>query len=288
LGFVERDVGDVLLGGGEVDDGLGGRMVTPRAYGVEVGDEVEGETGGESFAVELLGEAVGEVLKHGERDEDGVAGGPEIGLVAEDAELQGEMRALTFDGGVDAGGVEGEPVELVGRQDGDGAVGGGADLESALGAVVGEESRAEDFGEGAGGMAAEGLHLPETVLRGDVALGDDEVVHRGGAEVRHALAVALDRDGSGEAGDGESAVELGERVAHGLVDPVAAVEEGCDGDDDDESGEDGKRSGEDATALSLERSERVGCGKRSVGRGAVGEQERVVWRGLGVHIQFEV
>ena len=43
LGFVEGDVGDVFLGGGEVDDGLGGRVVAPGADGVEVGDEVLGE-----------------------------------------------------------------------------------------------------------------------------------------------------------------------------------------------------------------------------------------------------
>ncbi len=40
LGFVEGDVGDVLLGGGEVDEGLGGWVVAPGADGVEVGDEV--------------------------------------------------------------------------------------------------------------------------------------------------------------------------------------------------------------------------------------------------------
>ncbi len=46
LGFVEGDVGDVFLRGGEVDDGLGGRVVAPGDYGVEIGDEVGG-----SFAV---------------------------------------------------------------------------------------------------------------------------------------------------------------------------------------------------------------------------------------------
>ena len=62
----------------------------------------------------------------------------------------------------------------------------------------------------AGGVAAEGLHLPEAVLRGDVALGDDEVVERGGLDVGDAVGVALDGDGSGEAGDGDGAVELRE------------------------------------------------------------------------------
>src|SRR5258708_7566643 len=49
LGFVGGDVGDVFLGGGGVDDGLGGGVIAPGEYGVEVGDEVLGETGGEGF-----------------------------------------------------------------------------------------------------------------------------------------------------------------------------------------------------------------------------------------------
>ena len=56
------------------------------------------------------------------------------------------MGSLCFDRGVDAGGVKGEPVELVGWEDGDGAVGSGADLHDALGAVVGDEAGAEDLG----------------------------------------------------------------------------------------------------------------------------------------------
>ena len=79
LGFVEGDVGDVLLGGGEVDEGLGGRVVAPGAYGVEVGERCGREAGGEGFAVEFCGEAGGEVLEHDEGDEDGVAWGPGAG-----------------------------------------------------------------------------------------------------------------------------------------------------------------------------------------------------------------
>jgi hypothetical protein len=146
LGFVEGDVGDVLLRGGEVDDGLGGRVIAPGEYGVEVGDEVLGETGGEGFAAELGGKAGGEVLKHDEGDEEAVARGPGGGLVAEEAELEGEMGALEFDGGVDAGGVALEEVELIGGEGGDGSVGGGSDEEGALEAVVSEEAGAEDLG----------------------------------------------------------------------------------------------------------------------------------------------
>ena len=105
------------------------------------------------------------------------------------------MGTLEVDGGVDAGGVLLEEMELVGREGGEGAVGGDAELEGALEAVVDEEAGAKDFGESAGGVAPESVHLPEAVLRGDEALSEDEVVERGGAEMGDAVRVALDGDG---------------------------------------------------------------------------------------------
>jgi hypothetical protein len=97
-------------------------------------------------------------------------------LVVEEAEFEREMGLLEGDGGVDSGGVALEGVELVGREGGSGPVGGGAELEGSLKAIVGEEGWAKDLGEGAGGVAAEGVQLPKTVLRSDEALGDEEVV----------------------------------------------------------------------------------------------------------------
>jgi hypothetical protein len=252
LRFVEGDVGDVFLRGGEVDAGLGWRVVAPGGYRVEVGDEILREAGGEGFAAELGGEAGGEVLKHDEADEEAVARGPGGGLIAEEAELEGEMGALQFDGGVDAGGVALEEVELIGGEGSEGSVGRGSDEEGALEAVVWEEAGAKDFGEGAGGVAAEGVHLPEAVLCGDEALGEDEVVERGGADVGDAVGVALDGDGSGEARDGDSTVELREGIVHGLAKPVARGGEANDGDEDGKGGEDDDDAAENAAAFSLD------------------------------------
>ena len=91
LGFVEGNVGDVFLRGGEIDEGLCRRMVAPGAYGVEISDERRRETCGEDFACEFVGEAVGEVLEHGDRDEDGVARRPWGGGEVEQTELEWEM-----------------------------------------------------------------------------------------------------------------------------------------------------------------------------------------------------
>ena len=251
LGFVQRDVGNVFLGGGEIDDGLCRWMVTPGDGGVEIADEVGGKFCGEGFAVEFSGEAGGEVLEHDKADEERVAWRPGSGLVAEEAELEWEVGTLEVDGGVDTGGVLLEEVEFVGREGGEGAVGGDAELEGALEAVVDEEAGAKDLGESAGGMAAESVHLPEAILRGDEALGEDEVVERGCAEMGDAVSVALDGDGAGETGDGEGAVELRQRVAHGLTEPVAGHEGADDNDEDDERGEGDDDAAEDAATCGL-------------------------------------
>jgi hypothetical protein len=149
LGFVEGNVGDVFLRCSEIDGGLAGRVVAPGGHGVEVGDEVLGESGGEGFAAEFGGEAGGEVLKHDEADEEAVAWGPGCGLIAEETELEREVSALERHGGVDAGGVALEEVELIGGKSGDGAVCGCPDEEGALKMIVSEERGAEDFSEGA-------------------------------------------------------------------------------------------------------------------------------------------
>ena len=48
-------------------------------------------------------------------------------------------------------------------------------------------------------------------MRGDVALGDEEVVLRGGFNVRNAVGVAADDGRRGEAGQMDITVELGQR-----------------------------------------------------------------------------
>jgi hypothetical protein len=167
-----RDAAGWGGGGGAVAPGADGEEVSEK-LGAELGRRVRSEAGGEGFAVEFFGEAVGEVLEHDEGDEDAVAGGPGFGLIAEDAELDGEVRAHGVDGGVDTEGVDLEGVELVGRELRDRAVGGGADLEGALQPIVREKARSEDLGEFAGGVAAKGVHLEEAIAGGDEALGKD-------------------------------------------------------------------------------------------------------------------
>jgi len=83
---------------------------------------------------------------------------------------------LRGDGGVNATGVDLNVVELIGREGGDGAVGSGTKLQCALYAVMLKKTVSEDLGEFSGSMAAQDVHLEETVLRGDEALREGQIV----------------------------------------------------------------------------------------------------------------
>ena len=65
------------------------------------------------------------------------------------------------------------------------------------------------------------------------------------------MGVALDGDGSGEARDGDRAVELREGVVHGLAEPVAGGDEADDGEENYEGGEDDGDAAEEAAAVGL-------------------------------------
>ena len=74
------------------------------------------------------------------------------------------------------------------------------DAEAAGGEIQREGGGADDFGECAGGEAAEGVHLPEAVLGGDEALEEDGVGGRGGFDVGDAAFVADDFCRGGDGG----------------------------------------------------------------------------------------
>jgi len=116
---------------------------------------------------------------------------------------------------------------------------------------VGDEVGAEDFGEVAGSVTAESVHLPEAILRSDKALGEEEVVERGGADVGDAMGVALDGDGSGETGNGDGSVELREGVVHSLANPVSREDEADDRQEKDDGGEDDDDATDDEAASGL-------------------------------------
>lgn len=81
-------------------------------------------------------------------------------------------------------------------------------------------------------MAAQNIHLKEAVASSDKPLREDEVVERRGTDVRHAMSVALDGDGRGEARQAKFAIDLRQRVGHDLLGPMARGKEGNQREDE--------------------------------------------------------
>jgi hypothetical protein len=100
-------------------------------------------------------------------------------------------------------------------------------------------------------VATENVHLEEAILGGDEALREDEVVEGLCADVGDAVSVALDGDGSGEAGHGESAVNLGKLGDEKVMNVASCSEEACDAEDKEDGAADGDELEEAARAARL-------------------------------------
>jgi MYXO-CTERM domain-containing protein len=153
--------------------------------------------------------------------------------VVEQTEFDGKPIGLVALGNeeIDAACVVVEASAVVGGQMVVETLGGEANLKDALRFVVPNERGAHDFSQLAVGAAARAVHLPEAVLSGDVALGNEEIVERGGVDVGHAVGVAADDNrgryyGSGKAREVDVAVKLGQRGYGGRAKPQDAGQGG--------------------------------------------------------------
>ena len=127
--------------------------------------------------------------------------------------------AMAVDERIDAACVRLELAPLIRRKGCCGTVGRCAQLQITLHLVVQDESGAEDLGELSGRMTAQRVHLPQAILRGDVALREEQILHGGGVNGRNALRIARDGDRRMQAVDGERAVDGGQHSAHHMPRP---------------------------------------------------------------------
>ena len=201
----------------QIDDNAGGGMIAPGTDGVEIAFQLGVvQIGGDPFPRELHVPMGVEHLDHQDADAQGVDAAPGLRAIVEQLELGGKRIRVLGDEEVDAAGVVVKAgavgpwqvrVDAPGRQ---------AKLKDALGLVVPDERGAEDLRELAVGVAAGGVHLPQAVLGGYIALGQEEVVLGGRVDVGHAVGVAADGYGRREAGPRDSskvnvAIEHGQR-----------------------------------------------------------------------------
>src|SRR5262245_2188796 len=120
---------------------------------------------------------------------------------------------MTFDKRVDPTRVSFEEGAISGREALHRFASGGAQPKDPLLAITLEKSGTGDFSHFSGSKASHDVHLPEAVLRRDVALGEKEVVETFRANRRDATGVADDCHRRRESAHGKSTVELRKRGA---------------------------------------------------------------------------
>src|SRR5438105_4768826 len=79
---------------------------------------------------------------------------------------------------------------------------------------------AENLGEFTRSRTPNDVHLPQTVLSGHITLREEEVVEIGGFDGGNAVSVADGRHWSGDSGDTQFAVELGQGRTRHPVEPA--------------------------------------------------------------------
>ena len=166
-----------------------------------------------------------EELGHGEADQQRVLDGPNVRSVSKKAKLQRQRLGVLGDVCVHAVGVGLKLRALRRVHGGDGLFRDLPQAEDALLAVGSDKVRAEDHGQIAGSEAARHVHLPQPLLRGDIALSEEEIAKVRRGDGRDPERIARDRYRLGESGHSNGAVFLRQSGAHSAVKPDIEGEE---------------------------------------------------------------
>src|SRR5580704_19247826 len=160
-----------------------------------------------------------EELGHGEANQHRILDGPHMRWVGEKAELQRKGFHVLGDIGVHAVGVGLEMWALRRFQDCGRLLRGLPQPEDSLLAIGRDEVRSKDYSEITGGEAARHVHLPKTLLRRHVSLGEEKVVEVGSRDGRDTQRVAAHNHWLRESGQMNGAVYLRQRRLHGAIKP---------------------------------------------------------------------
>ena len=166
-----------------------------------------------------------EIEGHRVDDENTVLAAPWLRRGAEDEIFEG-LVAESDEAGVDACGIGVELRAFGGRELGEDALGEIAETVQPRRAVAGDGGFAEEFGEFAGGAAAEQIHLKKSFLRMEPPEGARDVGAGLAAQGGHALRITLDGHGRAQASDRHGAIETGQARAEAEIEP--ACREGPD------------------------------------------------------------
>ena len=157
------------------------------------------------FAREVEGHHLGPYHRVGRR--------PGLGLETDDEELGRQRARPRLHPRIDPVDVRVDAAVRAGREAREGSFRPAVETEHPQQPIGVEGRRAEHLGETTRADPAIHLHLPQPVLRMDVAEGEDCVLLAPGKNVRDAVPVAHHLHGCAKAGCGPFAVDLGERAA---------------------------------------------------------------------------
>ena len=201
-------------------------------------DLVGGEGRAEPGPGQLVGVVASQVPRHRLEPRDGVDGGPLLDLVARHLEaqhgiLQRHVARVAHGGDVvvDTVRVGVEVLPRLRRQGRQLLLGDVAPTKGADDLVGLDPRRADELGEPAGRDVAAEVHLEEAVLRGDEALGPEEVVRGVGIDLGHTLLVPDHPDLGAETVELDLARDLWPRLTH---DPRPGDDEHADDEDDED------------------------------------------------------
>ena len=182
-------------------------MVAPRANRIQIGLQLRvAQPRGHNFPRELRVPVRVQHIDHHHADAHRVHAAPRLRAIAEQAELR-RQRGPVFrievlgDEQVHAACVIVQPRAVFRGQIRVDAPGCIPKLQHPLRLVVPHHRRAHDLRQLAVGVATEGVHLPQPVLRGHVSLSHEQIILTGSLDVGHAVGVAADEHGRREPGE---------------------------------------------------------------------------------------
>ena len=151
-------------------------MIAPRRIHEQIGGQLRPQLGEHLFFQQLfLVITVVEELGHRQTDQRRIFHRPHVREVGEEAELQRQRLLVLRDVGVHSGSVGFELRPLRRGHVGDGTLGDLPQSQDALLAVNLDVLRTQHRGQFPGSETARHVHLPQPVLRGDVALREEQV-----------------------------------------------------------------------------------------------------------------
>ncbi len=145
--------------------------------GEKVFRTVRADVGGDDGAIEFAFPEIAQSTVKVSGNEQAVRWLPVSRLIAQKRKFQRKVVLVLLDEFVDAAGVGFEHKARFWIEEGGVAFGGAGEAVGSKLFVDEKSPGAQDFRELAAGRAAEQIHLPEAVLRHDVALGLREIFH---------------------------------------------------------------------------------------------------------------